>query len=171
MHHLDKFFPEVVWKYNHKVFGVKPGESKSKYFVLHAFEAWCALYPDKSFGLNNKHIISYFMAVMVCVEIELKRKVEWQIVFTKNKEERTKYAKADVLDNFNFFQQNVRVGHALDARGANRNTSRSTKTIWDEDFVEKIIYFAKSGSRSKNKEGANALRKLDSAMLRLEDDI
>jgi hypothetical protein len=24
MHHIDKFFPEVVWEYNHRVSGIKP---------------------------------------------------------------------------------------------------------------------------------------------------
>jgi hypothetical protein len=60
------------------------------------------------------------MAAMVYAEIELKRKVDWRTVFTRNKEDRTEYAKADVLDNFSFFRQNVGVGPALDARGANR---------------------------------------------------
>jgi hypothetical protein len=27
MHHIDKLFLEAVWKYNHRVSGVKPGES------------------------------------------------------------------------------------------------------------------------------------------------
>jgi hypothetical protein len=43
------------------------------------------------------------MAVMVYAEIELKRKVDWRTVFTRNKEDRTEYAKVDVPDNFNFF--------------------------------------------------------------------
>jgi hypothetical protein len=119
MHHLDKLFPEVVWKYNHRVSGVKPGESKSKHFAHRALEVWSALYLDKPFGPNNKNIISYSMAAMVYAEIELKRKVDWRIVFTRNKEDRMEYAKADVPDNFSFFQQNVGVGPALDARGAN----------------------------------------------------
>ena len=76
MYHLDKLFPKAVWKYNHRVFGVKLGENKSKHFAHCALEVWSALYPDKSFGLNNKNIISYSMAVMVYAEIELKRKVD-----------------------------------------------------------------------------------------------
>jgi hypothetical protein len=171
MHHIDKLFPKAIWKYNHRVSGVKPGESKSKHFAHCALEVWFALYPDKSFGPNNKNIISYSMVAMVYVEIELKRKVDWQTVFTRNKEDRTEYGKADVPDNFNFFLQNIRVRPTLDACGANRNTSRSTRTIRDEDSVGKAICFAKSGSRSKDEEGASASRKLDSTLPRLEGDI
>jgi hypothetical protein len=109
MHHIDKLFPEAVWKYNHRVSGIKPGESKSKHFAHRALEVWSALYPDKPFGLNNKNIISYSMAAMVYAEIELKRKVDWRTVFTRNKEDKTEYAKADVPDNFSFFPQNVGV--------------------------------------------------------------
>jgi hypothetical protein len=87
---------------------------------------------------------------MVYAEIVLKRKMDWRTVLTRNKEDRTEYAESDVPDNFSFFQQNAEVGPALDARGANRNTSRSTKTLRDEDYVEKAICFAKSGSRSED---------------------
>jgi hypothetical protein len=171
MHHIDKLFPEAVWEYNHRVSGVKPGESKSKHFAYRVLEVWSTLYPDKPFGPNNKNIISYSMALMVYAEIELKRKVDWRTVFTRNKEDRTEYAKANVLDNFNFFPQKVGVRPALDVHGANRNTSRSTRTVRDEDSVEKTICFAKSGSRSEDEEGANASRKLDSILPRLEGDI
>jgi hypothetical protein len=171
MHHIDKLFPEVVWKYNHRVSGVEPGEIKSKHFAHRALEVWSALYPDKPFGPNNKNIISYSMAAMVYAEIELKRKVDWRTIFTKNKEDRTEYAKADVPDNFSFFPQNIGVRPALDAHGANRNTSRSTRTVRDEDSVGKEICFAKSGSRSEDEEGASASRKLDSTQPRLEGDI
>jgi hypothetical protein len=171
MHHIDKLFPEAVWKYNHRVSGVKPSENKSKHFAHRALEVWSALYPDKPFGPNNKNIISYSMAAMVYIEIELKRKVDWRTVFTRNKEDRTEYAETDVPDNFSFFRQNVGVGPALDARGANQNTSRSTKIVWDKDSVEKTICFAKNGSKSKDEEGASASRKLDSTLLRLEGDI
>jgi hypothetical protein len=171
MHHIEKFFPEAMWKYNHRVSSVKPGKSKSKYFVHRALEVWSALYPDKPFGSNNKNIISYSMEAMVYVEIELKKKVDWRTVFTMNKEDRTEYAKVDVLDNFSFFLQNVGVRPALDARGANRNTSRSTRTVRDEDSVGKVICFAKSKSRSEDEEGASASRKLDRTLPRLEGDI
>jgi hypothetical protein len=171
MHHIDKLFLEAVWKYNHRVSGIKLGESKSKHFAHRALEVWFALYPDKPFGPNNKNIISYSMAAMVYVEIELKRKVDWRTLLTRNKEDRTEYAKADVLDNFSFFPQNVGVRPALDARGANRNTSRSTRTVRDEDSMGKAICFAKNGSRSEDEEGASASRKLDSTLPRLEGDI
>jgi hypothetical protein len=92
-------------------------------------------------------------------------------LFTRNKEDRTEYAEADVPDNFSFFWQNVGVGPVLDARGANQNTSRSTKIVQDEDSVGKAICFAKSGSRSEDEKGANASRKLDSTLPRLEGDI
>jgi hypothetical protein len=92
-------------------------------------------------------------------------------VFTKNKEDRTEYAKADIPNNFSFFRQNVGVGPVLDACGANRNTSRSTRTVRDEDSVGKTICFVKSGSRSEDEEGASASRKLDSTLPRLEGDI
>jgi hypothetical protein len=99
---------------------------------------------------------------MVYAEIELKRKVDWRTVFTRNKEDRTEYAKADVPDNFSFFPQKVGVRPALDARGANQNTSRSMRTVRDEDSMGKAICFAKSGSRFEDEEGASASRKLDS---------
>jgi hypothetical protein len=92
-------------------------------------------------------------------------------VFTRNKEDKTGYAKANVPDNFSFFPQNVGVRNVLDARGANRNTSRSTRTVRDEDSVGKTICFAKRGSRSEDEEGASASRKLDSTLPRLEGDI
>jgi hypothetical protein len=171
MHHIDKFFPKAVWEYNHRVSGIKPGENKSKHFAHHVLEVWSALYPDKPFGPNNKNIISYSMAAMVYAKIELKRKVDWRTVFTRNKEDRTEYAKVDVPDNFSFFRQNVGIGPVLDARGANRNTSRSTRIVRDEDSMEKTIFFAKSGSRSEDKEDASASRKLDSTLPRLEGDI
>jgi hypothetical protein len=171
MHHIDKLFPEAVWKYNHRVFGVKPSESKSGHFAHRALEVWSALYPDKPFGPNNKNIISYSMVAIVYAEIELKRKVDFWTVFTRNKEDKTGYAKANVPDNFSFFPQNVGVRNVLDARGANRNTSRSTRTVRDEDSVGKTICFAKRGSRSEDEEGASASRKLDSTLPRLEGDI
>jgi hypothetical protein len=45
------------------------------------------------------------MAVMVYAEIELKRKVDWQTLLTRNKEDRMEYAKADICDNFKFFHK------------------------------------------------------------------
>jgi hypothetical protein len=92
-------------------------------------------------------------------------------LFTRNKEDRTEYAEADVPNNFSFFRQNVGVGPTLDARGANRKTSRSMKTLRDKDSVGKAICFAKSGSRSEDEEDASASRKLDSTLPRLEEDI
>jgi hypothetical protein len=92
-------------------------------------------------------------------------------MFTRNKEDRMEYAKANVPDNFSFFRQNVGVGPVFDARGANRNTSRSMRTVWDEDSVGKAICFAKSGSRSEDEEGASTSRMLDSTLPRLEGDI
>jgi hypothetical protein len=92
-------------------------------------------------------------------------------MFTRNKEDRTEYAKADVPDNFSFFQQNIGIGPALDVRGANRNTSRSMRIVWNEDSVGKAICFAKSGSKSEDEEGTSASRKLDSILPRLEGDI
>ena len=76
IYYIDKLFPEVVWSYNHKNFDVKPKQSKSKYFVLRAFEVWSALYPNKFFGLDNKNIISYSVAAMVYAKIELKKMVD-----------------------------------------------------------------------------------------------
>jgi hypothetical protein len=171
MHHIDKLFPKAVWDYNHRASGVKPKESTSKYFAHRAFEVWSILYPDKPFGPNNKNIISYSMAAMVYAEIELKRKVDWRTLLTRNKEDKTGYAKADIPDNFTFFPQKVGVRPAPDARGANRNTSRSTRTVRDEDSVGKAICFAKRGSRSEDEEGASTSRKLDSTLPRLEGDI
>jgi hypothetical protein len=42
------------------------------------------------------------MAAMVYVKIELKRKVDWQTLLTRNKEDKTGYEKADIPDNFTF---------------------------------------------------------------------
>jgi hypothetical protein len=75
------------------------------------------------------------------------------------------------FDNFSIVQQNVGVGLALDAHGANQNTSRSLKTVRDKDSVGKAICFAKSGSKSEDKEGASASRKLDISLPRSEGDI
>jgi hypothetical protein len=76
-----------------------------------------------------------------------------------------------VSNNFSIFQQSVGVGLALDAHGADRNTSRATKTVRDEDSMGKAICFAKSGSRYEDEEDANASRKLDTSLPRLEGDI
>jgi hypothetical protein len=152
MHHIDKLFLQVVWNYNHKTSGVKPSESTSKYFAHRALEVWSALYPNKPFGSKNKNIISYSMAAMLYAEMELKRKVDWRTLLTRNKGDRAEYAERDVPDNFSTVQQNVGVGPALNAHGANRNTSRSTKTIQDKDSVGKAICFAKSGSRFEDEE-------------------
>ena len=103
IHHIDKFFSEAVWNFNHRVSGVKPSEIESKHFVYRALEVWSALYLDKFFGPNNKNIIFYSIIAMVYIEVELKKKVDWRIVFTINKEDRTKYAKANIPDNFSFF--------------------------------------------------------------------
>jgi hypothetical protein len=171
LHHIDKLFPEAVWEYNHRASGVKPKESTSKHFAHRALEVWSILYPDKPFGLDNKNIISYSMAAMVYAEIQLKRKVDWQTLLTRNKEDRTGYAKADIPDNFIFFSQKVAIRPVFDALGANRNTSRSTRTVQDKDSVGKAICFAKSGSRSEDEEGASASKKLDSTQPSLEGDI
>jgi hypothetical protein len=50
---------------------------------------------------------------MLYAELELKRKVDWQTVLTRNKEDRMEYAERDVPDNFSTFQQSVEVGPVL----------------------------------------------------------
>jgi hypothetical protein len=75
------------------------------------------------------------------------------------------------LTTSHFFSQKVGVRPALDALGANRNTSRSTRIVQDEDSVGKAICFAKSGSRSEDEEGASASKKLDSTQPSLEENI
>ena len=119
MHHIDKLFLHAVWNYNHKVFGVKPIENTSKHFVHCAFEVLSAVDPKKPFGSKMKNIISYFMVAMLYAELELKRKVDWQTLLTKNKEDRTEYAERDVHDNFSIFQQSVEVGLVVVVHGAN----------------------------------------------------
>jgi hypothetical protein len=131
-------------------------------------EVWSALYPKRPFGSKNKNIISYSMAAMLYAELELKRKVDWRTLLTMNKEDKTEYAEKDVPDNFSTSQQNIGVGPVLDAHRANRNTSRSTKTVWDKDFVGKAICFANTRSRSEDEEGASASRKLVISLPRLE---
>jgi hypothetical protein len=101
--HMDKLFPPMLWNYHHKVFGVKPNKSTSKHCEHRALKVWFALYPDGPFGSKNKNIISYSLAVMLYVELELTRKVDWRTVLTKNKEDRTEYAERDVHDNFSTF--------------------------------------------------------------------
>jgi hypothetical protein len=165
MHHIDKLFPQAVWNYNHKASGIKLSKSISKHFAHREFEVWSALYPDKSFGSKNKNIISYSMAAMLYAELELKT------LLTRNKGDRTEYAERDVPDNFSTSQQNIGIGPVLDAHGANRNTSSSTKTVRDEDSVGKAIFFANTGSRSQDEEGASASRKLDIGLPRLEGAI
>ena len=122
---------------------MKPSESTSKHFVHCALEVWSALYPNKSFGFKNKNIISYFMVVMLYVELVLMRKVDWRLLLTRNKGDRMEYEEKDLLDNFSSFQQNVGIGFVLDVHGANQNTSRFTKTIHDEDSKGKKICFIK----------------------------
>ena len=148
--------------------GVKPKENKSKHFEHCALEVWSALYPNKPFGLDNENIISYFMVAMVYIKIKLKRKVDWRTVFIRNKEDKTKYAKADIFDNFSFFRQNVGDGLTPDAHVANQNTYRSKKSIQDKDSVEKTIYFEKRKFMFEDERSAGASRKLDTAIPRLE---
>jgi hypothetical protein len=113
MHHIDKLFPHAVWNFNHKVSGVKPSENKSKHFEHCALEVWSVLYPKKPFGSKNKSVISYSLVVMLYAELELKRKVDWRTVFSRNKEDRMEYAERDVSDNFSTFPQNAEVGPML----------------------------------------------------------
>jgi hypothetical protein len=122
MHHIDKLFPQAVWNYNHRASGVKPSKNTSKHIVHCALEFWSPLYLEKPFGSKNKNIISYSMVAMLYVELELKRKVDWRTLLPRNKGDRTEYAERDVPDNFSTSQQNVGIGPALDAHGANRNT-------------------------------------------------
>jgi hypothetical protein len=169
MYHIDKIFPCMVWNYNHKVFGVKPSESTSKHFEHRALEVWSALYPNKPFGSKNKNISSYSLAAMLYAELELKKKVDWRMVLTKNKEDKTKYSERDVPNNFSTFQQSVEVGPALPA--ANRSTSRAMKIIRNKDSTAKAIRLAKSESKFKEIEATNASKKLDTSLPRLEVDI
>jgi hypothetical protein len=81
----------------------------------HAF----ILYPDRPFGSKNKNIITYSLAAMLYTELELKRKVDWQMVLTKNKEDRMEYAERDVPDNYSTFHQSVEVGLVLVVHVAN----------------------------------------------------
>ena len=119
MYYIDKLFPEAVWPYNHKNSSLKPKQSKSKHFAHRALEVWSALYQNKPFGPDKKNIIFYSMATMVYAEIELKKKMDWRTVYTKNKEDKMEYDKADIPDNFSFFRQNVGDGPIPDACGAN----------------------------------------------------
>jgi hypothetical protein len=97
--------------------------------------------------------------------------VDWRTLLTRNKGDRTEYAERDVSDNFSTFQQSIGARPTLDSHGANRNTSRATKTVRGKDSMGKAICFAKSRSRSEDKEGASASRKLDTNLPRLEGDI
>ena len=171
MCYIDKLFPKAVWPYNYRVFGIKMKESKSKLFVHCALEVWSALYHDKLFGSDNKNIISYSMAAMVYAKIELKRKVDSQTILTKNKKDRTEYAKTDIPENFNFFRQNIGDGPIPHAHASNRNTLRSKKSIQDGDFVGKTIFFEKNKSCFEDKEGVSTSKKLDNTLSRLEGDI
>jgi hypothetical protein len=140
LHHIDKLFPEAVWEYNHRASGVMSKESKSKYFAHCALEVWSVLYPDKPFGPNNKNIISYSMAAMVYAEIELKRKVDWRTLLTRNKEDRTGYAKVDIPDNFNFFQEKdgvlLRLMHVQPIKTLpDLREQYGTKILWEKQFA------------------------------------
>ena len=108
---------------------------------------------------------------MVYAEVELKRKVDWRIVFTRNKENRTEYAKIDVLDNFSFSNKMLGLDLYLMHVEPIENSLKSTKIVQDKDSMEKTICFTNSRSKSKDKEGAIASRKLDSTLRRLEGDI
>ena len=171
MYHIDKLFLEAVRLYNHKNSSVKPKQIKSKHFAHCVLEVWSALYPNKPFGPDNKNIISYSMVAMVYAKIEPKKKVDWQLVFTKNKEDRTEYTKADILDNFSFFRQNVVDGPTSDAHRANQSTLQFNKLVQDGDSVGNAICFEKNKSKSEDEEGAKASKMLDSAIPRLEGDI
>jgi hypothetical protein len=63
MCYINKLFARPMWKLNHNVFGVKHGKSILEHFAHQAMEVWCTLYPTKPFGVQNKDIISYSMAV------------------------------------------------------------------------------------------------------------
>jgi hypothetical protein len=51
MSHINKLFPHVVWKLNHKIFEVKPGKSISKHFAHFEMEVWSTLLPTKTIGV------------------------------------------------------------------------------------------------------------------------
>jgi len=167
MCHIDKLFPEAVWSYNHRNSGLKPKDCISKHFAHRALEVWSTLFPNKPFGPDNKNIISYSMAAMIYAEIELKKDVDWRTVFTRKKEDRTEYAKADIPDNFSFFREDVEDGPAPDARGVNRSTLGGGKAVEDSDSVGNGICSGKGKSRSEDEEDAIASQKLDSAITRL----
>ena len=111
------------------------------------------------------------MMTMVYVEVELKRKVDWRTIFTRNKEDIMEYATGDIPGNFSFFQQNVGNGSIPNVCGIDRNTLQSKKSVRIADFMRKAICFDKNKSRSEDEEGSNVLRKLDSTMPKLEGDI
>jgi hypothetical protein len=87
MYHIDKLFPSAVWSYNHNVSGVKPSESTLEHFKHRVLEVWSTLYSERTFGPKNKNIISYSLTTILYVELVLKRKVDWRMVFTRNLEE------------------------------------------------------------------------------------
>jgi hypothetical protein len=106
---------------------------------------------DKLFGPNNKNIISYSIAAMVYAEIELKRKVDWRTVFTRNKEDRTEYAKADVPDNFSFFDKmsgfNLRLMHVEPIETLrDLQEQYGMKILWKKQFA---LQKADPGLRTK----------------------
>ena len=59
------------------------------------------------------------MAAMIYTQIESKKKIDWQTVVIRNKEDRMEYPKINILNNFSFFRQNVGVGLVHDAHKAN----------------------------------------------------
>jgi hypothetical protein len=69
MCYINKLFARPMWKLNHNVFGVKHGKSILEHFAHQAMEVWCTLYPTKPFGVQNKDIISYSMAVLLYAEL------------------------------------------------------------------------------------------------------
>jgi hypothetical protein len=80
------------------------------------------------------------MAAMVYAKIELKRKVDWRTLLTRNKEDRTGYAKADIPHTSIFSKKktgfDLRLMHVQPMKTLpDLREQYGTKILWEKKFA------------------------------------
>ena len=115
-------------------------------------EVWSTLYTEKPFGVQNKNIITYFIAAMLYAEFELKWKVYWRSLFTRKKNDKSEYEQRIVLNKFVIDLRDGEVGVVVVVLATNPSSSRSTNVVIDSGSMDPAIRLDKgvdSGSGIK----------------------
>ena len=86
------------------------------------------LYPTKTFGFQNKNIISYSMVSVLYVEVQLKHKVERRTLFIR-KNGRTENGQRNVRDTFVTRSRDGEARAPIVVFTTNPSISRSTNIV------------------------------------------